>query len=242
MGEKRSGIGGRLRQIRKAEGLSQVELADTLGCDQTFVSQIERGRSAPSAGVVAGVQRLGYSPDWLMTGAGPMSIKSTPSITSTPSASDLSEASAVRDAPSTSSALEPFNHASICFLPILGRVPAGKPGVSPVYEEREGTFPLPAGVVDDPNAFCLRVSGDSMAGVVEEGDLVVVSPGRRGSVKDNDLVVVRIEPEATLVKRVMRADDSLLLLSSNPAYPAILVKDETVTLIGKVIYHIHHYK
>jgi len=219
-------IGLRLRRIRQDAGMTQSGFAEALGgCSQGLISAIEVGSSAPSALFLSALEHLNYSASWLLTGQG--SMKSTKSTSST---SDPSEFAA-RDRP-----------ASVRYLPILGRVPAGKHGVSPVYEESEGTFPFPAGVLDDPEAFCLRVEGDSMAGVVENGDLVVVSPSRRARFKDNDLVVVRIEPEATLVKRVMHSDGCLVLLSSNPSYPPIIVQAETVTLIGKVLYTIHHYK
>lgn len=219
-------VGLRLRRIRKDAKMTQSEFAEALGgCSQGLISAIEVGSSAPSALFLSALEHLNYSASWLLTGSG--SMKSTKSTSSTSAPSDF----VVHDRP-----------ASVRYLPILGRVPAGKHGVSPVYEESEGSFPFPAQVLDDPDAFCLRVEGDSMSGVVEQGDLVVVSPSRRGRFKDNDLVVVRIEPDATLVKRAMHSDGCLVLLSSNPSYPPILVQDETVTLIGKVVYTIHHYK
>ena len=225
-------VGGRLRAIRVDMDLSQVAFArDVAHCTQAFISAIELGKSAPSIALLSAIEQKGYRSSWLLTGQG--SMKSAKSTSSTSDSSDRSDPSdfTAHDRP-----------ASVRYLPILGRVPAGKHGVSPVYEESEGTFPFPAGVLDDPEAFCLRVEGDSMAGVVENGDLVVVSPSLRASFKDNDLVVVRIEPEATLVKRVMHSDGCLVLLSSNPSYPPIIVQDETVTLLGKVLYTIHHYK
>src|SRR6201996_1206271 len=60
------GLGGRLRQIRTARGISVRELARRAGCSASLVSQVERGVTAPSAVVVyALANELGISLDSL---------------------------------------------------------------------------------------------------------------------------------------------------------------------------------
>jgi len=60
------GLGGRLRQIRIARGISVRELARRAGCSASLVSQVERGVTAPSAGVVYTLaNELGISLDFL---------------------------------------------------------------------------------------------------------------------------------------------------------------------------------
>ena len=60
------GLGGRLREIRTARGMSVRELARRAGCSASLVSQVERGVTAPSAGVVyALANELGVSLDFL---------------------------------------------------------------------------------------------------------------------------------------------------------------------------------
>jgi transcriptional regulator with XRE-family HTH domain len=60
------GMGGRLRQIRTERGISVRELARRAGCSASLVSQVERGVTAPSAGVVyALANELGISLDFL---------------------------------------------------------------------------------------------------------------------------------------------------------------------------------
>lgn len=41
-------VGGTIRRLRKAAGLTMVELAERAGLSQPFLSQIERGAAAPS--------------------------------------------------------------------------------------------------------------------------------------------------------------------------------------------------
>jgi transcriptional regulator with XRE-family HTH domain len=60
------GLGDRLRQVRTARGMSVRELARRAGCSASLVSQVERGVTAPSAGVVyALANQLGISLDFL---------------------------------------------------------------------------------------------------------------------------------------------------------------------------------
>ena len=59
-------LGGRLRQIRTARGMSVRELARRAGCSASLVSQVERGVTAPSAGVLYTLaNELGISLDFL---------------------------------------------------------------------------------------------------------------------------------------------------------------------------------
>ncbi|BBB91438.1 MAG TPA: helix-turn-helix transcriptional regulator [Methylomusa anaerophila] len=41
-------IGGRIREIRKQSGLKINQLAETVGIDRVYLSDIERGKSTPS--------------------------------------------------------------------------------------------------------------------------------------------------------------------------------------------------
>jgi transcriptional regulator with XRE-family HTH domain len=60
------GLGERIRQVRTARGISVRELARRAGCSASLVSQVERGVTAPSAGVVyALANELGISLDFL---------------------------------------------------------------------------------------------------------------------------------------------------------------------------------
>ena len=61
-----AGLGPRLRQVREERGLSARELARRAGCSASLISQIERGVSAPSVGVLYTLAtELGASLDYL---------------------------------------------------------------------------------------------------------------------------------------------------------------------------------
>jgi transcriptional regulator with XRE-family HTH domain/quercetin dioxygenase-like cupin family protein len=74
------GLGERLRQVRSTRGISVRELARRAGCSASLVSQVERGVTAPSAGVVyALANELGISLDFLF-GAGDVEASELPAL------------------------------------------------------------------------------------------------------------------------------------------------------------------
>ena len=65
-------LGPRLRQVREQRGLSVRELARRTQCSPSLVSQIERGLSAPSVGMLyALATELRTSLDFLFSAAAP---------------------------------------------------------------------------------------------------------------------------------------------------------------------------
>lgn len=66
-----TGLGPRLRLVRESRTLSVRELARRVGCSASMVSQVERGLSVPSVGVLyALASELGCSLDFLLFGTG----------------------------------------------------------------------------------------------------------------------------------------------------------------------------
>jgi DNA-binding XRE family transcriptional regulator/mannose-6-phosphate isomerase-like protein (cupin superfamily) len=65
-----TGLGPRLRQVREERGLSGRELARRVGCSASLISQVERGISVPSVGVLYSLaSELRSSLDYLLFGA-----------------------------------------------------------------------------------------------------------------------------------------------------------------------------
>jgi repressor LexA len=116
----------------------------------------------------------------------------------------------------------------VAYLPIVGKVAAGVPITA--VENVEDTFALPAGFVRDPNAFILKVSGDSMIeAAILDGDLVVVKPAPDAT--NGEIVVAMLDGEAT-VKRFYREPGRIRLQPENRAMTPIYADD--VTIVGRV--------
>lgn len=61
-------FGDRVERLRKAAGLSQVQLAVATGLSQTTISDIERGRNKGSTEIVTLAAALGVTSEELLTG------------------------------------------------------------------------------------------------------------------------------------------------------------------------------
>lgn len=123
-----------------------------------------------------------------------------------------------------------YSRKELVNVPIVGKVTAGQPILA--VENIEDTFPLPASVLQNSEAFMLRVQGDSMidAGILDK-DLVLV---RQQSVAQNgDVVVALIEDEAT-VKTFYKERGYFRLQPENKFLEPIIVK-ENLSILGKVI-------
>src|SRR3990172_2646980 len=81
-------------------------------------------------------------------------------------------------------------------VPVISDVPAGDPAEMlddlPLGEGYDYVF-CPA-ELDDPNAFALRLSGDSLEPRFSDGDVAIVSPNR--AFQERDLVVAKIAGES----------------------------------------------
>lgn len=66
-----SALGRRVRQARKAEGLTQVQLAKKAGVEQSTISELEKGENVGSVHLVAIARALRRRPQWIETGMPP---------------------------------------------------------------------------------------------------------------------------------------------------------------------------
>ena len=115
-------------------------------------------------------------------------------------------------------------------VPVLGRVPAGKPLFS--EENVEGHLTIP----DDMGSgkmFALQVKGDSMIGAgILDGDRVIVK--QQGAAENGEIVCALIEGEATL-KRFFKKDGVVILKAENEKYAPITVSEGEFRIAGRVV-------
>ena len=115
-------------------------------------------------------------------------------------------------------------------VPMVGRVPAGKPFLS--EENIEGVLTIP----DDMGSgklFALEVKGDSMIGAgIMDGDRVIVK--QQGTVENGEIVCAVIEGEATL-KRFFKQDGVVTLKAENEKYSPITVSEGEFRIAGRVV-------
>ncbi len=130
-------------------------------------------------------------------------------------------------------ALSPRTPGSVVEVPIVGRIAAGRPLLA--TEQVEDTLPLPRSWVRGEEVFLLKVTGESMAPLIQPGDLVMVRVQPR--VGRGDIAVVMVEDEATL-KRVYEEAGGLVLKGDNPDFTPLRfspAQAAQVQILGKVV-------
>ena len=125
-------------------------------------------------------------------------------------------------------------------VPILGRVPAGRPVVS--EENIEGTLLLDGRLARGYEVFAVKVNGDSMIGAgINDGDIAVVKKDM--SPQAGDLVVAMLDDEVTL-KRFVKKGKNVLLKPENENYPEINLSElahKEIRILGTVIAIVRQY-
>lgn len=150
-------------------------------------------------------------------------------IKSTKTVSDLLQSLAnkgfIERDPSRSRGVRLLGHHSVPGtqpVPYYGRIHAGEPSVLP--EHRMGYINMDRRFVPSPEAYFLKVKGDSMIGRgINEGDFVMVNPASKAN--DGDVVAARIGEEAT-VKTLRERAGSIVLEPANPSEREIVVAPE----------------
>ena len=122
-------------------------------------------------------------------------------------------------------------------LPVLGYAQAGTPGM---FDEQgrpsggawdEAAFPE----FDDPAAFGLEISGDSMEPCYRDGDVIVVSPA--ASIRRGDRVVVRLKTGDLLAKLLQRAGSRTVELAPfNAAQPKLNLSVADLAWMARIVW------
>ncbi len=226
-----SSFGEKLRQRRQERGLQQAELAGKVGVTASYVSLLESGkRPAPSPQVAARMeQALGLEPNDLVRLA---HLERTPKDIRDEMDLDRLYRQGILHKGARAVEVEGPVIQSIRRIPLINRVSAGYPtdfsdkgypvGVADEYVS------IPD--IDDPNAFAIMVSGDSMEPRFHEGDVLIVSPAE--PVSNGDVCFVRIDragESSSTIKQVWFDDElSVRLESLNRKYASQVLPKEDI--------------
>ena len=123
-------------------------------------------------------------------------------------------------------------------LPLyLSRIKAGFPSPAEDYVDKK--LDLNEHLIKHPaSTFFVKVKGDSMVGAgINSGDILIVD--RSLEPKDKRIVVAVVNGDFT-VKRISKRGDKLSLLSENPKYSPIEIKDGMDFEVWGVVVHVIH--
>ena len=122
-------------------------------------------------------------------------------------------------------------------VPVINKVSAGYP-----VDYSDLDYP-PGGADDyvrcpdlhDPNAFAVRVVGDSMTPKFCEGDIVIFSPARQVENGDDCFVRMTDPHEATFKRVYFEADNVFRLQPRNQQYSPLFIPGEKINGIWKAV-------
>ena len=209
----KSTIGERLRSARESKSLDQATLSEKVGVVTRTLQRWEKGEQVPDGLAITRIAKATQvHPNWLLTGEGEM----FPSPSRPDNVLSLSNA--------------PRRKSKLMELPLVSAVPAGK--VATMFHPDYVDNYVTVDDVKDPQAFALKVKGNSMAPRIEDGDVVVVSPQLEPH--NGDICVIRVDGEDTL-KKVKFEGTYIHLVPLNPEFEPVTVKRKDVNFVWKVV-------
>ena len=117
-------------------------------------------------------------------------------------------------------------------VPVLGEVAAGIPisAIEDIVDYEEITEELAA----SGEYFGLIIKGDSMEPRMTSGDVVIVRS--QDYAETGDIAIVLVDGEVATCKKIKKTPQGLMLISLNPAYEPILLKNfEEIVCCGRVV-------
>jgi len=205
-----------LRILRLRSGLGQQRVALEAGVSQPTVSRWEKGSQQPEPELARNLLSLYQAAD-PVRGILEAFFCGSPGFSDSAAAQldSLIVALLRQDAPGYTSR-----------VPYYADVSAGIGEAQEVRDAPRETLAVPDWLMQrDAGCYALRVVGDSMAPLLQEGDIVIVSP--EAPLPDSCIVAAYIEPEGDVVKRYRRnAHGEELLEPLNPAYPVLSLGGE----------------
>ena len=122
-------------------------------------------------------------------------------------------------------------------IPLIGLTQAGAGGFFD-----EGGLPVGGGWdqirfprVDDDNAYALEVTGDSMAPLYRDGDILIVSPN--SAARKGDRVVLHTTDGEVMAKILIRRTAKTVELASfNPTHPNLIFPVERIDWMARIVW------
>ncbi len=234
--------GERIRQLRKALRISQVELAEKLRINASAISQMESGRIRPSLDTMIQLNKLvGVNLHWLITGSGEMfDPDSAPKYNTASKQLTQLQEMLNKQLKEIVEAKANISGGDVIDFHVTGEIAAGPPvesneGVLDVISVRRSMI---QGVVDD--FMCLRVNGQSMEPEILNNDVVLIRPSSDWNSLSGKICAVRVDGSITLKKMILDyAKKLIFLLSLNDSYQPIVVdpnEHQDISLIGYLFF------
>lgn len=196
-------VGYRIKQLRKAKGITQKELAKRMNKSESTVRMWELEKSEPDLETVTKLaEYFSVSTDYLMGKIGKTAIDSSNAV--------------ITEQP------------NIFMIPVFESVSAGFGAYADNYitEYMPMYFSSPS---EADESIFVTVKGDSMYPKIENGDIVLVH--KQDSIDSGNIAVILVDGEEALVKKIVYGDNCIELHSVNPMYQTMYFRGADMSRI-----------
>lgn len=203
-------IGERAKEFREARGWNTSEMARAVGTSRQNIESLEATGDRKPRYLTALARVMGVSTDDLLSSAH--------QATSIPPSGNFGHPTAV------------FSDAGqVSRMARVAVVGAARMGDNGYYEEISSMPGAGDGTVlaqsDDPNAYALRVRGDSMFPAIRDGWYVVIEPGATPT--PGEYVLIKLRNGQKMVKElILHRSDSITVVSVNGDKRRTIMADE----------------
>ncbi len=232
-------IGKRIKGYRTSNGLKVKEFSEKIGISQGTLSDIENGKTKPSADTLSLIIRhTDINPNWLLTGHGAFTREPLASYHGRPVLKPIPKAAQQKPGGKELSLREATYGEEFARVPVFTLAGARMPKEFSEYEPVE-TITLPADF-SGPGIVTVKVRGRSMEPAIWDGAVAGVNTMVQNIVS-GDIYAFWLPYEGAVIKRVFVGYEKLILRSDNPNFPPIeLPRKEleadagTYRLLGRV--------
>lgn len=233
----------RIKEIRKTKKLSQEAFGKRLGVSGAAISRLEQGERGVTEQMILSISReFGISEKWLRDGSGDMETKRSPALSQFEQIIedfDLEDLVKVREfmdmlikVKEGSKIIQIRDHIEYISRPLYD-LPASAGNGQFLDSSHYEMMDFPAGIVPPDSTFCVRVAGDSMEPNFYNQDVVFVQ--QIPVINSGEIGVFVLNGEG-FIKKYVCEGESCSLVSLNPAYEPIVIKEaDHLKVVGKVV-------
>lgn len=193
----------RLSLAMRIKGISQATLGEGVGVSQTTIWKLMNGKTSSNRKLYQIADYLQINLNWLVSGTGEMEFHQS------------------------KNELEYIGQLKEGTILVKGEAIMGADGAFQMGEESNGRLKFYS---DDPNAFALKVKGDSMFPRINSGEFVVIEPNIVPC--SGDEVLVRTKDGRNMIKKLEFHRDFIYRFTSiNQDHPPLTLDENQVDKI-----------
>ena len=193
----------RLSLVMRLKGISQASLAEGVGVSQTTIWKLMNGKTSSNRKLYEIANYLKINLNWLVNGVGEM------------------------ESCQLKNEIEYIGRIKEGTIIVKGEAVMGTDGAFLMDEDFNGRLKFYS---DDPNAFALKVKGDSMFPRINSGEFVVIEP--KITPCSGDEVLVRTKDGRNMIKKLEFYRDYMYRFTSiNQDHPPITLDEDEVEKI-----------